>query len=229
MVFVFVKQQEFDIMKTTLCSIALCGAMFCNCSAVAATSGFLDNEFCNTMIEFRNCVAEVVLAAGWDDSMCSYLSDFHMPDEATCVAYCKARYPQMQDYWADIAVRFGKDLAYSYFLAEYCNKYGEREAIKENTVAYITYLQSIGLCQCEIGSYVQPRGTEVLKWGANTACLSCPAGGTSEGGVLLYSCFIPGGNFSDDMGSGVLEGNCYANYGNGTEEDEIIQRDAAWQ
>lgn len=204
--------------------IGMCGVMSYWGGAHAAISGFVDNAACDAIIAFTACVTREIQKGVVFDGDCSGSYKVTLPDSAKAAADCAALYPSVSYENRDLAVKYAEAICFDYAILSRCDSQNLSVSARDHIGSLFKELLARGYCACPTGDYIQPRGLDIGYYGLNSTCMHCPDGGTSDGGIGLNTCRIPaGGTFSDDTGSGVVEGDCYAGYD--SEEEEL----AAWQ
>lgn len=209
-----------------ICLIGLCMCALCG-GANAAVSGFgtakapnlgltVDNDFCNQCVTWLLCGADYGYNA-MANSDCGFdpmqvVNDFDDLGQDFCRSSAPSAYnvSQVRSLFSQALYR-GAHFAWE-FNCGISDAAAEWVRNREYAVEIIQFCHQVGACICGTGKYVQPVGVQQLRWGANSQCLQCPSGGTSnDNGNNLYilSCYIASGSsFSDDTGSGIVTDTC---------------------
>ncbi len=210
-----------------ICLIGLVGILTMGGRATAAVSGFesvlapslgitVDNSFCNQCVTWLTCGADngynIMQLVGCDEDATAVTNDYQQQAQEYCRSFAQSAYnvSQVRDLFRD-AFRDGAWF-YGDFHCIMMDSDYEWARKRELATAIIQRCHQIGACVCGAGKYIQPLGIDFSQWGANSQCLQCPSGGTSNddgNNVFITACYIPsGGAFSDDTGSGIVNGVC---------------------
>jgi len=189
--------------------------------AVAATVNFTGD--CDQCVQYVSCVSQKVLTdlskLSCDQIAPTSVDTFKNYNETSAVNSCKGSYLAMTIYSGEFG-QIARNLVQGYLfdkcVAEQNPDSGYDEFEENVAIAYNLLVSCLnyGFCICKQGYYIQPRGMVPARWGVNSECVQCPAGGTTpdDVSILLDSCNRPAGAFSDEPGSGEFVGSCPASY-----------------
>ena len=202
------------------------GIFFICHGAMAGVSGFATNDLCNSTLQYISCVSKYIMAEYEKQNDCSTIGSF---DVSVAIAACWSKYPTLAAYEREAKGNFA-EMAKNYTEAALYDRCIHGDIVRDDTdistlMGFLHEVSGRGYCVCKSGYYIQPRGRQWGEWGVNSECKPCPSGGTTddEYSLMLTSCYVPAGNFSDTTGSGLYSDACHASFESASEEY------ASWQ